>query len=441
MSSEKIINNAPNLPLPAKAIRKYQVFVSSTFRDLQEERRQISWEILKIGFIPVGMENFSAMDERGWETIASAIEQSDYYVLIIGALYGSKDAYGKSWTQREYEHARQQGVPILAFIRELNAVPGDMVERGPDKEPLDSFIQMVRAERLIEEWTTIDDLRARVHVALMMQVRRDGERDHSRPGWYRGPVAPSVEEIVTLSAENRRLRGRIAARDAGTFPTFVPDIIDAIKLAPPGTTIRIACDYAAYGMFSVGAMFDKYFAALEDAVKARKCVVDAIILGSYAHERQIAQVSKKDQDFFTRLEMTTEYQALLNAFGDRMASLQFPKPNKWTREDLLRGLASVGAHYEGLMRNFVNIQITPQAFPLYLWITKSKAIWSISPLEPAERLPTLYDDLTMTDQAGKENLWDEHEYITDDHGPVHRLTQVWAHYQKVCSGAAAAITA
>jgi hypothetical protein len=70
---------------------KYQTFISSTKRDLHEARQAVTWEILKIEFIPVGMENFSAMDERGWETIARVIDESDYYVLIVAGLCGTVD--------------------------------------------------------------------------------------------------------------------------------------------------------------------------------------------------------------------------------------------------------------------------------------------------------------------------------------------------------------
>lgn len=69
--------------------RKYQVFVSSTFEDLREERERAVWEVLKCGHVPVGMENFSASDDRGWETISRTIDESDYYIVIVAGRYGS----------------------------------------------------------------------------------------------------------------------------------------------------------------------------------------------------------------------------------------------------------------------------------------------------------------------------------------------------------------
>jgi Domain of unknown function (DUF4062) len=82
----------PTVSTVARPIRpKYQVFVSSTFVDLRAEREAVTWEILKAGHVPVGMENFSAYDDRGWKVINRTLETSDYYVLILAGRYGSSD--------------------------------------------------------------------------------------------------------------------------------------------------------------------------------------------------------------------------------------------------------------------------------------------------------------------------------------------------------------
>src|SRR5258708_1629673 len=107
---------------------RYQVFLSSTFRDLRDEREAVARELLKADFTPVGMENFSASDDRGWETITRTIDLSDYYVLIVAGRYGSVDkAKQKSWTELEYEYAREKDIPVLAFLRELGSIAGDQL--------------------------------------------------------------------------------------------------------------------------------------------------------------------------------------------------------------------------------------------------------------------------------------------------------------------------
>jgi hypothetical protein len=82
--------------------KKYQVFVSSTFDDLREERALIYDTLLRLGCFPTGMEQFPAADEEQLKVIGKLIEQCDYYILIVAGRYGSTTADGKSYTEGEY---------------------------------------------------------------------------------------------------------------------------------------------------------------------------------------------------------------------------------------------------------------------------------------------------------------------------------------------------
>jgi hypothetical protein len=44
--------------------KRFQVFVSSTYTDLQEERRKVIQTIMEMDCIPSGMEMFPAADEE-----------------------------------------------------------------------------------------------------------------------------------------------------------------------------------------------------------------------------------------------------------------------------------------------------------------------------------------------------------------------------------------
>jgi hypothetical protein len=83
--------------------KKYQIFLSSTYEDLQHEREAVAKTILELGDIPVGMEMFSAADEEQWKLIKRQIEQSDYYIVIVAHRYGSM-AGDVSFTEREYDY-------------------------------------------------------------------------------------------------------------------------------------------------------------------------------------------------------------------------------------------------------------------------------------------------------------------------------------------------
>ena len=81
--------------------KRYQVFISSTYADLQEERQRVIQTVMKMDCIPAGMELFPAADEEQFEFIKRVIDDCDYYLLIIGGRYGSTTADGIS---PDYSH-------------------------------------------------------------------------------------------------------------------------------------------------------------------------------------------------------------------------------------------------------------------------------------------------------------------------------------------------
>ena len=61
--------------------KRYQVFVSSTYLDLQEERMSITHALLSMDCIPIGMELFPASNEEKWEFIKKVIDSCDFYLI------------------------------------------------------------------------------------------------------------------------------------------------------------------------------------------------------------------------------------------------------------------------------------------------------------------------------------------------------------------------
>lgn len=97
--------------------KKLQIFVSSTFTDLIEERQAAVQAILRAGNIPAGMELFSAGNKSQLDTIKKWIEESDIYVLILGGRYGSLETESQlSYTEIEYKYAIELGKPFFALV-------------------------------------------------------------------------------------------------------------------------------------------------------------------------------------------------------------------------------------------------------------------------------------------------------------------------------------
>ena len=185
--------------------KKYQVFISSTYDDLKEERDQAIKAVLEMGHIPVGMEMFSAGDEEQWKLIARQILEADYYVVIVAQRYGSETDDGLSYTEKEYNFAIENGVPALGFIIEDDASwPSSRVDKSDKKKKkLDSFKSKVK-KKLVQFWITKEDLHGKISISLMKAMNTT-----PRPGWARATEAISAEvtkELSRLSAENSKLR-------------------------------------------------------------------------------------------------------------------------------------------------------------------------------------------------------------------------------------------
>ena len=114
--------------------KKFQVFVSSTYEDLKEERKAVLESLLKSHFIPAGMEYFNASNKQSWDIITKDIDESDYYVLIVAGKYGSLvrgETPEISYTEKEYNYACSIGNGTI-IIKYYDAMPLDFYWRIDD---------------------------------------------------------------------------------------------------------------------------------------------------------------------------------------------------------------------------------------------------------------------------------------------------------------------
>ena len=182
--------------------KKFQVFISSTYRDLAEERQIILKAVLDLSHIPSGMEGFYAADEEQLSYIKRIIDECDYYVLILAGRYGSVDADGISYTEREYDYALSKGVYILAFIHnDVGSIAQSKVDDDPEKvRKLETFKDRVAKNRLVSYWRTMDGLHASVLISLSKSFG-------SSPaiGWVRGDTVANEDVLTQLNVLRNRV--------------------------------------------------------------------------------------------------------------------------------------------------------------------------------------------------------------------------------------------
>ena len=161
--------------------KKYQVFVSSTYKDLLEERREVMQALLELDCIPIGMELFPAADDDQWTLIRRLIDDCDYYILIVGGRYGSLSVEGISYTQMEYEYALSQEIPIISFLpKNPDNIPIGKSDGDSEKvEKLEKFKELAQ-KKLCRYWETPSDLGSMVSRSLVRLIK-----DKPRPGWVK----------------------------------------------------------------------------------------------------------------------------------------------------------------------------------------------------------------------------------------------------------------
>lgn len=192
--------------------KKYQVFISSTYLDLKEERQKVVEAILSAGHIPAGMELFHAGDETQKELIEEWINDSDIYVLILGGRYGSLDSDGMSYTEWEYDKAKELSKPSFSLVLTKEYLD-NKVEKGLIKATdleyntpkLVDFRDKVKS-KIVSEINTIEQIEAEVFKAINRIANKQSE---SLEGWIKGSY---LSEIVRLKEENSNLTSQLVSR-------------------------------------------------------------------------------------------------------------------------------------------------------------------------------------------------------------------------------------
>jgi hypothetical protein len=194
--------------------KRYQVFVSSTYADLKQERQRVIQALMEMDCIPAGMELFPAADEEQWDFIRRVIDDCDYYLLIIGGRYGSTTPEGVSYTEKEYDYAIQRGIKVIALIHEKpEDIPLGKSEIDPElRERLEEFRKRVAANRLVKFWTKADELPGLVALSLSKTIKT-----FPAVGWVRASGVANEEllsEVNDLRKENDALREDLAKLEA-----------------------------------------------------------------------------------------------------------------------------------------------------------------------------------------------------------------------------------
>lgn len=168
--------------------KKYQVFISSTQKDLVNERQAIMQALLECRCIPTGMEFFPSANKKSWDFIKREIDESDFYLLVIAGMYGSttKDEAGNtvSYTEKEYNYALSINKPIMVFMhKNINKLPAEKVECSLTKrKKLDKFRSRILDSNIqVSFWSDIGVLISGIKSSVQELIRCTPSA-----GWVKG---------------------------------------------------------------------------------------------------------------------------------------------------------------------------------------------------------------------------------------------------------------
>lgn len=203
--------------------KRYQVFVSSTYADLKQERARVIQTVIEMDCIPAGMELFPAADKEQFKFIKHVIDDCDYYLLIIGGRYGSTTAEGVSYTEKEYDYAISRGLKVIAFVHgDPDTIPLGKSEKDASlRAKLEKFREKVSTGRLVKKWNSAEELPGLVALSLNSTLKM-----YPAVGWVRANRIASEDllaEINDLRKENARLQTALA-EFTGPPDVDIPDL-------------------------------------------------------------------------------------------------------------------------------------------------------------------------------------------------------------------------
>jgi hypothetical protein len=300
--------------------RRYQVFVSSTYLDLRAEREAVTAALLEADAFPAGMELFPATDDDAWSLIKRVIEESDYYLLIIGGKYGSIDPETEmSFTEKEYDYARSAGRPVMAFLHgdpESLTVSRAEVDEAKRRK-LETFRRKVEGSKHVKYWTTPEGLAGAVALSFNKLTKI-----YPAIGWVRADQVSSTETIRELAAAQGRIKELESQLDAtrtagpqgtsdlaqGSDVVTLPFVAKA-QYWPEDSPQR---QVAAY--FRIRATWDAILGAIgarlfhEASEATLRATLEEWVANAFISEVEAALIARLDKAGVKRREGTTFYE-------------------------------------------------------------------------------------------------------------------------------------
>jgi hypothetical protein len=152
----------------------FKIFISATYEDLLDERKNVLEAIRLIKYQHITMEYFGADNRESIEVCLENVRKSDIYVGIIAHRYGSiVKGTEKSYTQMEYEEAIKIGLPCYIYIKsdKVPVLP-EFIEKNPESmKKLNEFKDILKKNHTPNYFSNSNDLAIKIVVDLSKRIK------------------------------------------------------------------------------------------------------------------------------------------------------------------------------------------------------------------------------------------------------------------------------
>lgn len=144
-------------------------FISSTYSDLKNERELLKYQIESMGHKSFGFEDMPPSFPL-IKKLETAIEASDFTILLIGDRYGSLDSNGKSFVENEYNFSLHRKKPVLIFIKQSS-------KEGKNDAFLEAFRLNLLKKHFVYFWENESELLSQF-VKTVESINIESETTH-----------------------------------------------------------------------------------------------------------------------------------------------------------------------------------------------------------------------------------------------------------------------
>ena len=237
------------------------VFISSTWLDLQPERKAVEAVLQRMRETKyAGMEYFGSRDENTRGTSLAEVDRSRVYVGIFGGRYGS------GITEAEYRQARERKLPCFIYLKEEGCITADEREADADKtHRLMALKDELRRNHTITKFANPDDLAAKVTADLHRWL-------------FDEYLAPQLEGAAQGRLSPDQTRALLAAiKDSSTLNQSLRERLEKAGFVLAGGERSIAVGIASSSTFITGNVVYQTIVRDYPALKESACDFSELI--------------------------------------------------------------------------------------------------------------------------------------------------------------------